>query len=299
MSTQSQTTWTTIQAAAQRGGANWRIGIVWIFATLIPTAILSVPVGRVLAERLDHSMFAAEWARELNLSAMVELILNSNQFTQALTGAFAVSALLTILLWPFLTAMIVSTAGEPRRVGFVALLQGGARGYGRMLRMLLWSVVPFGIAGGIGGGALYLANKMGETAILESTGDHEQAAALTLLIVLLILAHISVEAGRAQLALDSARRSAVKAWWRGLRLFRSRPWDTFASYAGLTVAGLMLIALIGWLRINLPHSNLPGIVFALLLTQLIVIAAVWMRTSRLFAMVQISAYLQGGSPRNN
>jgi hypothetical protein len=194
-----------------------------------------------------------------------------------------------MLLWPLLTAMIVSGAADARPAGYVPLLQGGIRSYGRMLRMLLWSLVPFGLAGAIGGGALRLAKNIGEKAILQSSADHAHAAALTLLIVLLVLAHITVEAGRAQFALDPGRRSAVKAWWRGVKLIKARPLATFGSYLALSVAGLALMALIGLIRINLPHANLIGIVIALGLTQLIVIAAVWMRTSRLFAMIQIGA----------
>jgi hypothetical protein len=289
MNTQSPSLWITLQSATRRGIANWRIGIIWIVATLIPTAIVTIPLGRILAESLDHSVFAADWAKQMNLATIIELVSNSADFAPALTGAAIISLLVTLLLWPFLSAMVVSTSTELRPVGFVALLQGGARTYGRMLRMLLWSAVPFGIAGGIGGGAMYLAKKMGEKAVLESTADHQSAAALTLLIVLLMLAHITVEAGRAQFALDAGRRSAVKAWWRGVKLIKSRPKATFGNYLGLTLAGLVLMALIGVIRINLPHAGLFGILVAFVLTQIIVMAAVWMRTARLLAMVQIGA----------
>ena len=289
MNTQSPSVWTTLQSAARRGIVNWRIGIIWIVATLIPTAIVTLPLGQILAESLDHSVFAADWARQMNLSAVVELVSNSADFAPVLTGAAIISLLVTLLLWPFLSAMVISTAAEPQPVGFVALLQGGARSYGRMLRMLLWSAVPFGIAGGIGGGALHLAKKMGEKAVLESSSDHQFAAAVTLLIVLLLLVHITVEAGRAQFALDPSRRSAVKAWWRGVKLIKSRPLAAFGSYLGLTIAGLVLMALAGVIRINVPHAGLFGMLVAFLLTQIIVMAAVWMRTSRLLALVQIGA----------
>jgi hypothetical protein len=110
-----------------------------------------------------------------------------------------------------------------------------------------------------------------------------------LLMVLLMLAHITVEAGRAQFALDASRRSAVKAWWRGVKLIKSHPQAAFGNYLVLTLAGLVLMAFVGVIRINVPHAGLFGILLAFVLTQLIVMAAVWMRTSRLLAMVQIGA----------
>lgn len=288
MNTPSRMTWPTIRAAAHRAIANWRIGILWIVATLIPTAIVSLPVGRLLSAMLDHSVFAGEWAKGLNLTVIIELVSNSTELAPALAGAAVISALVTLLLWPLLSAMIVSTVAEAQPAGFVALLMGGVRAYGRMFRMLLWSLVPFGIAGAIGGGALHVAKNMGEKAVLQSSADHAHAAAVTLLVVLLVLAHITVEAGRAQLALDSGRRSAVKAWWRGVKLIKARPLAAFACYLALTGAGLILMAVIGLVRINLPHASLMAILVALGLTQLIVIAAVWMRSARLFAMIQIS-----------
>lgn len=282
-------TWPTIRTSASRGFANWRIGVLWIAATLIPTAIVCLPVGRLVSAALDHSVFAGEWAQQVNITALIELISNSTEFGPVLAGAAVVAELTTILLWPFLTAMIISSAADAQPAGFIALLQGGVRAYGRMLRMLLWSIVPFGIAGAIGGGALRLTHKMGEKAVLESTADHEHTAAMILLIVLLAVAHATIEAGRAQLAIDGSRRSAVKAWWRGLKLIKARPLATFGSYLVLTVAGLVLMALIGLVRLNVPHASLIGVLVAFGLAQLIVIAAVWMRSSRLMAFIRISA----------
>jgi hypothetical protein len=287
MNTQTLTTGETIRLAANRGIANWRIGIIWIFATLIPAAIVALPVGRLIADALDHSMFAAEWAKGWDLTAIVELVTNSTDFASVLTGSEIVSVIVTLLFWPFLSAMVLSTAGDEQPPGFVALFQGGARSYGRMFRVLLWSVVPFGVAGGIGGVAVHMAHKMGEKAILESTAHHEHTAAVVFMLVLLLLAHITVEAGRAQFALDAGRRSAVKAWWRGVKLIKARPLAAFGSYLALTVGGLALMALLGWIRINVPHASLFGILLALCLTQLIVMAAVWMRASRLLALVRI------------
>jgi hypothetical protein len=287
MNTQTLTTGETIRSAANRGMANWRIGIIWIFATLIPTAIVALPIGRLIADALDHSIYASEWARAWDLATIVELVSNSTDFGSVLTGAAIVSVIVTLLFWPFLSAMVISTANDERPPGFVALFQGGARSYGRMLRMLLWSVVPLGIAAGIGGLAVHMTQKMGEKAILESTAHHQHTAAVIFMLLLLLLAHISIEAGRAQFALDAGRRSAVKAWWRGVKLIKARPWAAFGSYLALTVVGFVLMALLGWIRIDLPHASLFGILLALCLTQLIVMAAVWMRVSRLLALVRI------------
>ena len=184
---------------------------------------MSVPLGSWLSAQLDHSVYAGAWAQAFNVTAVRELVVNATETAPVLQGALVISLLLTVVFSPFLTGMVVASARETQTLGFAALIQGGVREYGRMLRTLLWSAVPLGIAGVIGAWALHVADKRAETAIVESQVSHEHLLAIMVLSALLILAHVTVEAGRAQFALDIHRRSAVKAWWRGVRLVFARP----------------------------------------------------------------------------
>ena len=52
-----------------------------------------------------------------------------------------------------------------------------------------------------------------------------------------VLAHVTIEAGRAVLAADPSRRSAVKAWWRGVVLFARRPVAVLVVYLGTVLVG--------------------------------------------------------------
>lgn len=271
----------------------WRIFIIWIAITLIPTAVLSVPLGHLLSAQLDRSAYAIAWAHTLNIPVLGDLLASVSDTVPVLKGAFAISLLLTILFWPLLTGMVVASAKANRTLGFVALIQGGVNEYGRMLRMLIWSIVPLGIAAAIGGAALKFVNHRAEAAILQSQVSREHLFAGILLAVLLVVAHATVEAGRAQFAIDASRRSAIRAWWRGLRLVFARPVAALGTYVVITLVGLVLIALVliallGIARINLPHAAFSGFLVALLVTQLIAVAAIWMRVARLLVLIQLS-----------
>jgi hypothetical protein len=148
--------------------------------------------------------------------------------------------------------------------------------------------VPLGIAGAIGVWALHFVHKRAEAAILESQVAREHLLAVILLSTLLIAAHATVEAGRAQFALDIHRRSAVKAWWRGLRLVCAHPVAALGSYILITAIGLILVALLAIARINSPHATFSGTLVSLALTELIAAAAIWMRVARLLALIQIA-----------
>jgi hypothetical protein len=288
MSAQNRFTWNSLLQVGKAAITYWRIYIIWIAAMLIPTAVLSVPIGKLLAAQLDHSVYALTWAREFKMPVLFEAIMNTQQAMPALLGAALISGLLTLLFWPFLTAMVVAAAREDRWRSFVALIQGGIRDYGRMLRMLIWSVIPLGIAAAIGGSVLHWVSKRAESAILESHVMREQRLGLLLLLLLLMAAHVTIEAGRAQFALDATRRSAVKAWWRGLRLVLARPLAAFGSYLLITAVAVLVMALLAILRINLPHISASGFVLGFIVTQLISIEAIWMRTARLLTLTQLT-----------
>ena len=66
--------------------------------------------------------------------------------------------------------------------------------------------------------------------------------------LLFVLAHASLEAGRGWLAADGRLRSALKAWWRGLKLLARRPFAVLSVYLGTTLLGLALAALLLLLR---------------------------------------------------
>lgn len=266
----------------------WRIIVLWIGIILIPTAVLSVPLGSWLSAQLDHTVYAGAWAQAINVTAVWEILVNAKEITPLLQGGLVMSLFLTVVFSPFLTGMVVASARDARALKFLALAQGGLREYGRMLRTLLWSVVPLGIAGGAGAWAVHIADKRAENAILESQVSHEHLLALLLMTALFIVAHVTLEAGRAQFALDLHRRSAVKAWWRGLRLMFAHPVATLGSYIVITAVGLMLMALLGIARINAPHATLSGFLVSMALTELIAVAVIWMRIARLLALIQIA-----------
>ena len=127
-----------------------------------------------------------------------------------------------------------------------------------------------------------------EKLILESDADWAFYGWLGLALLLIVLAHASVDAGRAHFALDTRRRSALKAWWCGVKMVFTRPVTTLSYYLGISLLGMALVAGLLWLRINVPHVNIWGFLFALILMQLMMAVVAWMRNARLFALVAVA-----------
>lgn len=265
----------------------WRLLAMWVIVLLIPTALSALPVWQLLSASLDHSVHAAELATNLDLATISDLTVANTRSSTGIAIGSRLAFLVTLLLSPLLSGMTIHAARAPQPPGFSALLAGALQEYGRLIRMLLWAVVPLGVAGGLAAAGFFAAHKYGEKAVLESSASHAGIAAMCLAALLFAIADATLDAGRAVLASDRRRSSAVKAWWSGFKLLASRPLALLASYLGITLVGLALAALLAIARLNVPALGVGGFAGAFVLTQLAVVSLAWMKSARLFAMLEL------------
>lgn len=276
-----------LAARAARAALQWRLLLLWSACLLIPTLALALPFWKTLSASLDHSVHAPALAHSLDLLSVTDLLANHGKNVLTLNAAGIAAIVMTLLLSPLLSGMVIVAARAPAAPGFGTLLSGAFVEYGRMLRSLIWAVVPLGAALALGGGVLHLAGNYNQKAILESDASLVSCAALAVAALLFMLAHATLDAGRATLAVECRRTSAVKAWWRGLRLLLKRPLATFGVYAAISAGGLLLAALLALARLNVPPVGAAGLIGAFIVTQAIALALAWMRSARLFALIDL------------
>ncbi len=278
---------------AARAALQWRLLLLWVLWMLIPTAILGLTVWQTMSAQLDYSVHAAEFARQLDLTVFADLMAAHGKNVAAFNVAGVVALIVTLLISPLLSGMAASAARAPAALGFGALTAGGLAEYPRMLRMLVWSVIVLGVAAALGGIALDASAEYGAGAILESSADLADYGALALAALLLALAHATLDAGRAALAIERRRTSAVKAWWSGCKLLLKRPLATFGGYFLISAVGLALAGALVIGRINVSGASLAGFLGALLLVQVTVAVLGWMRSARLFVLVELARSQRG------
>jgi hypothetical protein len=274
---------------ASRAALQWRLLLWWAVLLLLPTIAAALPVWQMLAANLDHSVYAAQLANKLDMLAIADIMTSAKErFGPAVGSGGIVALALTLLLSPLLAGMTIHAARATKRPGFMDLLAGGAREYARMFRMLLWSVVPLAIAGMVAGLAFKMAGKSAESAILESDANHAMHIAMALAALAFALMHATIDAGRALLANERRRRSAIVAWWGGVKLLVRRPFSMLGVYVAITGVGLLLAGLLALARLQVPALGVGGTIGAVLLTQLAVLVLGWMRSARLFAMMALT-----------
>ncbi len=273
---------------AVRPALQWRLMLLWLLALLLPSLCATLPAWVMLSDAFNRAVAGPALARRLDLVAITDVLALHTQHGTALAGGGAIALLMTLLLSPLLTGAAITAARAPAPLGFAALAAGGVREYGRLLRMLLWAVVPLGVAGFLGSIAVGAAGQHAATAVVESSAANASLGAALVAGLLLLLAHASLDAGRAVLALDRRRSSAVLAWCEGLGLLVRRPFAVFGLYLGITALGLALAGALAVARVNVPALGAGSFVGGLLLAQLAVLALSWMRCARLFALMELA-----------
>ena len=138
---------------------------------------------------------------------------------------------------------------------------------------LQWVVASFGLLYGAG---LIAGARLGER--------HGIERVFGLGLALFALASASLDAGRGWIAADGRLRSAIKAWWRGLKLLLRRPLAVLGTWLATTLLGLVLALLFAWLRGMVSPAGFGGFLLALLLGFGIAASLAWGRIARLYGM---------------
>jgi len=283
----SSTSFSSTLTSAARNALQWRLLLLWAVLLLLPTLAATLPIWQMLGDSLDQSPQAAALANALDLNAVADLMQVFKRYNTAAGNGALVALVLTLLLSPLLSGMTISAARAPQRLGLGGLLGGGMLEYGRLLRMLVWAVIPLGLAVLLGTFAAGPLRSLGNNAVLEATAQNANLAGNIVVGLFLLLAHATVDAGRAVLAADRRKTSAVRAWSEGVMLIAQRPLAMLGSYLAITLSGLVLAAVVALVRIRVAPVTGGSLFAALALTQLAVMAVAWMRSARLFALIAI------------
>src|SRR5699024_6562660 len=110
-----------------------------------------------------------------------------------LSGAWFVGLIVTLVLSPFLTGVVVTATQGARHPRLGELMHGGLAYYWRMVRVMLWSLVPYIIAIIVGNIVHGAASSSARHDVLQSSADTGFLIARIVFVVLLVLAHAMME----------------------------------------------------------------------------------------------------------
>jgi len=284
--------------SAMLAALQWRLLLLWLLIMLIPATVVALPLWRVLAGLLDHSIHAAAWAQHFNAMMFGDVGFALSENVGWLGGTAILGLLITLAMSPFLDGMIIGSGRAGRTLSFAGLLQSGLVEYGRMFRLMLWSLLPYLAVAGVAMLGSHLAKDHADHAVLESQADSWASAAHWALLIAFALAQCIVESARSAFIADTMLRSATRAFGRGINQLLRRFFRTVFFYLVVSAVGLLIAAAAGVGRIHVTAVGTTGFLTALLLSQLLVFAIGWMRIARLFAFASLARSLRHSSGLN-
>jgi hypothetical protein len=272
-----------------KSALQWRLWLLWILATLLPTLLVALPLWSSLEAGLGNTLHGADIATGRNLPLLFQGLAEMGDHLAWVPGGLGAGGVLMLLLSPWLTGMVVASMRAGRTLGFGELVRGGLAEYWRLLRMLLWSALPLGLALVAGSAAMAGLKSGAEDAVLASEAEAATRNGLIIAGVLFVLAHATVEAGRGWLGADLALRSVIRAWWRGLKLLLRRPLATLLVYLVASVVGYGLALLFAWLRLRVDGVAPGATVAGFLAAQGVVAMLAFGRIARLHGLGALAA----------
>jgi hypothetical protein len=269
----------------------WRLLLLWVLLLLLPTAVVGLPLWKELGGLLDHSVHATAWAQSFHAMMFGDVMMQIGRDSGWLGGAGLAGLVLTVLLLPWLHGMVVAAGRASRTLGFGHLLQSGLIEYGRMFRLMLWSLLPYAVTVGLATVVMHAADKRADAAVLQSEADAAGHAALWAAVVLFVLAQAIVESSRAAFVADVGLRSATRAFGRGFMQLLRRPFSTLFGYLLVSAVGLGIALALGMWRVRTPAVGTGGFLLALLISQLAVAVTGWMHAARVFTLARVAGTL--------
>ncbi len=269
-------------------GAQWRVLLLWWVSLLLPTLVAGLPVLFFFSAVLESSPRAAQVVAWLDSATLLEL---AKQFREPQTAAFSgyFSALLfTLVTAPFVAGVMAAAARSDEPLRLRQLLAAAGELFGRMTRLMLVGAVALGLAGALAAGAFKLAENAGEKTVFATQADRQFAAAMAFSAVLLWLVHVTVDAGRAVLSAEPARRSAFRAWWSGVRLLVRQPVRTLSVGLLGTLVGLGVAAAVMLLRLRIEQSSAVRVGLSWVLVQAAVVAVGWGKAARIAGLAELA-----------
>lgn len=289
----------SIIGRAMRRALQWRLLVVSpvvLWAAAIATLI---PLLGFLGGLFDHSTRWRELTASLDSAALAGLA--KAMMTPAAAGLPAgieTSLLLTALLAPFLAGAALVVAEADERPKLRALLSGAAGYYGRMLRLQIAALLPLAAALIIASIAMGWASGVSDRATSEAATHLSHRLALLIAALAVVVAQLVADAGRARLAAEPHRRSALFALGAGIKLVVKRPLEALAIGLSATLASLVVAAVLLVVRQQITQSGVVSLVIAFLFAQLAVASIAWGHAARLCGLVEIARALasRGAAP---
>ncbi len=249
----------------------------WIFAVNLLLAWLgSLPVLATLSTVLDHSLESAKLVTGFDIGTFVLLLERPDVSARSLAPGTVGAALIFLVYLLLIDGGVITVYLEDRKLSRAEFFENAGLFFWRMVRLALYSVIPFGLLAAADGGIAGFAGKLSSDAPQERLGFLVNVGSKLVLLLAALFVRLCFDLAQAQVVRDN-ERGLLRVLWGSLRLaFGSG--ILFAKYLGVGLFAAVTFAIGIGIWLYLPHSATGASLLVLELVTLTQIASrLWLK----------------------
>jgi hypothetical protein len=265
-----------IPASVVKGFSQWQTLLVLLWLSLLCAGIAVLPDLGILFKYYGHAPLAE--GKPLISNALFLGVSQAYPPGASPLRALGVALLVALPLTLFLTGGVVWRAWTVDQFRLTEFIAECARGFGRVLRTLLWSLLLLAVCAGVVAGTSAILHALHrdsvftasfETWFLDRPFNGWAVGHLVLVVVLWALWRLTLDTSRVLVLVEDLRKTR-KAVWRAFRLVLTSP-VAWTSYALLGIGEALAVLIMARVHAALPEGNTALALLAVLFAQLVVL----------------------------
>ena len=230
--------------------------LVWwiFFVNLVLGFLASVAPSLMLRPVLDKSLYAGQLSNHFDATVFIELLARPDISAEPWMAGSAVVGVIFGIYMIFLSGGILVVYREDRKLTRGQFFDSCGDFFWRMVRLLLCSLIPFGIAIALLVGVGKVSGKMAYDAPREMQGFWVQVAGTLLCLVIALFVRAWFDVAQARTVFDRVRGMFKLSFRSFVLAVRNSPRLLSIYMSTTVVAGIVVAA--GWeLWLNIPHKS--------------------------------------------
>ncbi len=255
--------------------------IIWwiFFVNLLLGFLASVTPRTILHSTLDRNYYSQQMAKGFDATVFVELLAKPDiSATPWATGSLVVGVIFLLYIL-FISGGVLSAYHHDRKFTRGQFFEFSGDFFWRFVRLMLCSIIPFGIVFGLLSGVNYISGKMSDNAPGETQGFWFQVFATFAVVLIGLFVRAWFDLAQARTVIDHVRGMfflTFRSLWMAVR---NSP-RFVAMYLAPTLVAAVAIVLTWYVWVTIPHTSFGASWILLEVLSLLLIGLrVWQRAS--------------------
>lgn len=251
----------------------------WVFiVNLVLAGLASLPARITLSSVLDHSLHSARFVTGFDVPAFFVMLSRPDVVPGSIASSAVAAMFVFFLYLLFVDGGIFGVYLDDRKLSRAEFFENSGLFFWRMLRLAMYSLIPFAIPAAISGGIANWAGKLSDDAPQDTLGFFVNLGGKLIFVLLFLFVRLWFDLAQARVVKDNERK-LLRTVWRSLKLaFHSG--KLYVIYLGIALFSVVVFGAGTSVWFYLPHRA-TGASFLLmeLLTVVMIATRLWMKAA--------------------